>query len=58
MKILRRAAGLILELLRELSDENGYRRHLAAHNAAPSPEQWRHYCDCRFKAKYARAKCC
>ncbi len=58
MKRLRRAAALIVQLLRELSDENGYRRHLEAHNASPSPEQWRHYCDQRFKAKYTRAKCC
>ena len=31
MKALRRFGQLALELLRELADENAYRRHLEAH---------------------------
>ena len=46
MKALRRFGQLALELLRELADENAYRRHLEAHGRAHS------------RAKYARAKCC
>jgi hypothetical protein len=53
-----RAARLILALLRELADENAYRRHLAAHDREPSAEEWRRFSDERLRAKYSRAKCC
>jgi len=55
---MRRAFGLLLALLRELADENAYRRHLDAHGRAPSREEWRRFSDERLRAKYARAKCC
>jgi hypothetical protein len=45
-------------LLRELADENAYRRHLAAHGAVHSPDQWRRFHEHRLRAKYMRAKCC
>jgi hypothetical protein len=58
MSRLRRLGALVLALLRELSDENAYRRHLAAHGRAHSPQEWRHFSEHRLEAKYARAKCC
>jgi len=48
----------LLELLRELGDESAYRRHLASRGLVHSPEEWRTFADRRFRAKYARAKCC
>ena len=58
MSGLRRFGALVLALLRELSDENAYRRHLAARGCAHSPEEWRHFSERRLQAKYARPKCC
>jgi hypothetical protein len=58
MTRLRRCAAMLLELLRELSDENAYKRHLAAHGRAHSQEEWRHFSEHRLQAKYSRAKCC
>jgi hypothetical protein len=55
---LRRLGCGILDLLREIGDQNAYARHLAAHNAAPSGAEWRRFSDERFRAKYQRAKCC
>ncbi|MCS7313942.1 MAG: hypothetical protein RMI94_11125 [Bryobacterales bacterium] len=58
MSRLRHWTSLLLELLRELADENAYRRHLAAHGQAPSPEAWRKFCDERLKARFVRPRCC
>ncbi|HUI54870.1 MAG TPA: hypothetical protein VLY04_07855 [Bryobacteraceae bacterium] len=58
MSALRRFGKLALALLRELADESAYRRHLAAHGRAHSPEEWRRFSDAHLRAKYARAKCC
>ena len=55
---MKRAFRLLLDLLRELGDENAYRRHLEAHGRAPSGEEWRRFSEERLRAKYARAKCC
>ena len=55
---MRRFGRLILELLRELSDENAYARYLASEGRAPSREAWRKFSDQRLRAKYMRAKCC
>jgi hypothetical protein len=55
---MKRALRLILDLLRELSDENAYRRHLAAHGLTASPKEWRRFSDARLRQKYSRAKCC
>jgi hypothetical protein len=51
-------ARFTLELLRELSDERAYQRHLCAHECVHSAEEWRKFSDHRLKAKYSRAKCC
>ena len=55
---MKRFARLILAILRELADENAYRRHLETHGRAPSGEEWRRFSEERLRAKYARAKCC
>jgi hypothetical protein len=48
----------VLALLREISDENAYQRHLTVHGAAPSPEEWRRFCDERWNATARRPRCC
>ena len=58
MKRWRAVGREILALLRELADENAYRRHLAMYGRAHSAEEWRRFSDERWKAKYSRAKCC
>lgn len=54
----RRWLAVLLGLLRELSDEAAYRRHLTALNREHSPVEWRRFSDERLRAKYARPKCC
>lgn len=49
---------IIVGILRELSDESAYERHLRAHGREHSGEEWRHFSEHRLKAKYQRAKCC
>lgn len=48
----------VLAMLREIGDENAYRRHLETHGLAHSPQEWRRFSDERMRHKYARAKCC
>ena len=55
---MRRIGSLILAILRELADENAYRRHLEAHGATHSGAEWRRFSEERLRAKYQRAKCC
>ncbi len=49
---------IITGILRELSDESAYARHLQWHGTQHSPAEWRKFSEERMKAKYARAKCC
>ena len=49
---------LLLQILREIGDQNAYARHLAAHGTAHSGAEWRRFSDERFRAKYQKAKCC
>lgn len=58
MSRVRRLCVLLLDLLRELADENAYRRHLEAHGEQPSPEAWRRFCDERLGARFVRPRCC
>jgi hypothetical protein len=58
MNALRRVGAIVIGLLRELSDESAYRRHLSAHGRPHSAAEWRRFCDERLRARYARAKCC
>ena len=55
---MKKIGRLIMALLRELADENAYRRHLEAHGRAHSGTEWRRFSEERLRAKYARAKCC
>lgn len=48
----------LLTLLREIADENAYKRHLTAHGRAHSPEEWRRFLDERLARKFAQGKCC
>ena len=58
MKRLKRFGKLLMDLLRELGDENAYRRHLAAHGRSPSRAEWKRFSDERLRARYIRPKCC
>ena len=49
---------IIVGILRELSDENAYERHLRAHGRTHSGQEWRDFQEHRLRGKYARAKCC
>ena len=55
---IRRVGALLMGLLREIGDENAYRRHLKAHGCEASGAEWRRFSEERMRAKYARAKCC
>ena len=56
MSYARRIGRLLVALLRELGDENAYRRYLAGR--PPSGAEWRRFSDRRLKEKYSRSKCC
>lgn len=58
MRRLREFARIVAGILKELSDESAYERHLAAHKRAHSGEEWRRFCEERLRAKYANPKCC
>ena len=58
MTLLRLFARTVLAILREIGDENAYRRYLAAHGREHSGAEWRRFSEERMRAKYARAKCC
>jgi hypothetical protein len=45
-------------ILDEITDQSAYRRHLAAHGAVDSAEEWRKFSDERYKSKSTRARCC
>ena len=55
---MRRFYRFVIALLRELSDENAYSRHLAIHGSSHSPHEWRKFHSTRLERKYSRAKCC
>ncbi len=58
MSRVREFWALLLALLRELGDENAYRRHLAAHGRAHSRREWQRFCDDRLVARFVRPRCC
>lgn len=49
---------IVIGILREISDENAYARHLSVHGREHSGEEWRRFSEERLNAKFARAKCC
>jgi len=58
MTWLKRSAHLLRSLLRELSDEAAYARHLQSTGRLHSAAEWRAFVDGRYRRKYANAKCC
>ena len=58
MSRFRELARIVAGILKELSDESAYQRHLAAHGRAHSGPEWRRFLEERLAAKYARPKCC
>ena len=58
MRRVRAVLRILLGLLRELSDETPYQRHLAAHGLKHSGEAWRHFSSERFRAKFVKPRCC
>ena len=55
---MRKLWRIIVGILRELSDESAYERHLRAHGVDASDAEWRRFHEERLRAKYAQAKCC
>jgi hypothetical protein len=56
--LFRRLLDVIRGIFEELSDQNAYRRHLAAHGAVDSPVEWRKFQDEHWAAKSRRGRCC
>lgn len=49
---------VIVGLLRELSDQTAYERHLASHGRPHSGAEWRRFSEERMRVKYQRPRCC
>jgi len=48
----------VINLLREIADENAYQRHLRVHGRVHSGAEWRRFSDDRLARKFAQSKCC
>ena len=57
-KFFERVLRIVTGVFDELSDQNAYRRHLAAHGAVHSPQAWRRFQDEHWAAKSRRSRCC
>ena len=55
---MRKVWEIVKGILRELSDESAYARHLAAEGVSHSGKEWRRFSERRMKRKYSNAKCC
>ena len=49
---------MLWAIVREISDESAYQRHLRILDRRHSGEEWRRFLDQRLAQKYARPKCC
>ena len=58
MTQLRKVIWILWGLLKELSDEAAYKRHLRAHGRQESGEEWRRFSSERQSARFTRPKCC
>jgi hypothetical protein len=58
MSRLKALCSVIVGILKELSDESAYARHLKSHGRQHSGEEYRRFAECRLRQKYQRAKCC
>jgi|KBSMisStaDraftv2_1062788.scaffolds.fasta_scaffold573104_2 hypothetical protein len=56
--LFRRLVEVVSGVVAELSDQNAYQRHLAAHGVAHSPDEWRRFQDEHWQAKARRGRCC
>jgi hypothetical protein len=56
--LLAEIARIAQGLLAELTDQNAYRRFLAAHGMEPCGASWRAFQDRRWRAKSRRGRCC
>jgi hypothetical protein len=55
---VRRVLNALSGIIAEISDQNAYQRHLAAHGTVHSPDEWRRFQDERAAANSRRARCC
>ena len=55
---IRRFWSILMGILREISDESAYQRHLDRHRCEHSGQEYRRFAECRLRQKYQRAKCC
>ena len=58
MKIAQRFWQIVIGIMKEISDESAYERHLLATGKTHSAAEWRSFSDARMRRKYERAKCC
>lgn len=58
MKQIRKVMSVLVGLLREISDQNAYHRHLTLHRRLHSREEWQQFQDKRLRSRYVRPKCC
>ncbi len=58
MKFARGLVRIVKGILREISDQNAYERHLRSRGSVHSAEEWRHFWDARMARKFRRSKCC
>jgi cell division inhibitor SulA len=58
MKQLKAICQLLLDLLRELGDQNAYQRYLTIQGRRHSREEWQRFCEEHLGAKYQRTRCC
>lgn len=58
LRICRGIANTIGGILKELSDQSAYERHLRFHGVGHSAAEWRRFSDARLRAKFVRPKCC
>jgi hypothetical protein len=58
MRGVKQLLSLFCSFLREIADENGYARYLAATGKTHSGPEWRAYIDRRHNRKFKNAKCC
>ncbi len=58
MKLLRSLKLHVMAVLRELSDESAYARHLARVKAPHSKQEWQAFQNCRLERKFRGGRCC
>jgi hypothetical protein len=49
---------IVVGIVKELSDQNAYERHLRVHGRVHSGEEWRRFQGERARSKYQNPRCC